>query len=139
MQYVIRPLAPAAAAFLIAPFLTFASALAPQHIHEPDSHAHGHAVAHSHFAPHDVVAHHRDDLEIEHDDAHHGQVVWANSPILHETTYRAVSIPPAIPADYASVHVELHRSVTPFDAAALAHGPPRSARRLRGPPPSRLI
>jgi hypothetical protein len=126
----------AVAALLVAPFLTFASALAPQHIHEPET-GHGHAVAHSHFAPHDFD-HHHDDLEIEHDEAHHGQVVWADSPILHEATYRAVSIPPAIPANEASAHVELHWSVTPFDAAAPAHGPPRSAHRLRGPPLPRL-
>ena len=122
---------------LAAPFLTLASALAPQHIHEPDGHTHGHAVAHSHFAPHEFD-HHHDDLEIEHDEARRGQVVWANSPILHKATHRAASIAPAIPITYASVLAELRWSVTLFDDIAPAHGPPRSAHRLRGPPLPRL-
>src|SRR5204862_7879 len=99
---------------------------------------HDHAVAHSHFLPHDLAHHHDGVTEIEHDEAHQGEVVWANSPILHEATYRAVSAPAAIPAASAIVHVELHWSVTPFDVAAPAHGPPRSARCLRGPPLPRL-
>jgi len=136
MQYVIRPLAPAAAAFLIAPFLTFASALAPQHIHEPGpGHDHDHAVAHSHFGPHDVDLHHDEGTEIEHDVAH---VVWADSPILHEAPYRIAPVALALPVSYASVSADMHWTVTPFDAAAPAHGPPRAAHGLRGPPPSRL-
>jgi hypothetical protein len=140
MQSVIRRLASPAAALVIAPFLTFASALAPQHIHEPEpGHGHDHPLAHSHFAPHDADHHHDNSVtEIEHDEAHHGQIVWTNSPILHKTAYRAANVLPAIPASNAGVQVELHWSVTPFDAAAPAHGPPRAAHRLRGPPTPRL-
>jgi hypothetical protein len=125
------------ALLLVTPFLTFASALAPQHVHEPGQ-GHEAAVAHSHFGPHEIDAHHDEGTEIEHDDADHGHVVWLDSSILHEAPYKAAQAPPAIPVSYEIVHAELHWSVTAFDAAARAHGPPKRAHLLRGPPLSRL-
>jgi hypothetical protein len=131
-------LARAAAFFLVAPFLTFASALAPAHVHEPGpGHEHEHAVAHSHFAPHHYELHAHDageeheGPEIEHDDEH---VVWIDSPILHEALYDANPIPPAIPVSYEAVRPERHWSVTPFDDAAPVHGPPKPLPLFRGPP-----
>jgi hypothetical protein len=59
MPSVIRPLARAAAILVAGPYLLLASALAPEHIHEPES-GHDHAVAHSHFGPHTAEAHHID-------------------------------------------------------------------------------
>ena len=132
MHAVIRPAARAAALFLVAPFLTLSSALAPQHIHEPGpGHDHDHAVAHSHFSLHDVDADHSSDLEIEHDLEH---VVWLDSAILHESPYQADAVPPAVPVSCALVGSELRWSVTPFDDAAPVHGPPKRLELLRGPP-----
>jgi hypothetical protein len=136
MHVVIRPAARAAALFLIAPFLTFASALAPQHVHEPGpGHDHDLAVAHSHFGPHKIDVHDDDVTEIEHDIEH---VVWLDSPILHEAPYRTAPVASAIPVTYEIVPAELHWAVTQIDTAAPAHGPPRSAHRLRSPPRPRL-
>ena len=123
----------AVALLLVAPFLTFASALAPQHVHEA-GHDHDHAVAHSHFAPHEHDIHHADDLEIEHDDADHEHVVWLDGSVLRESPYHPSAAPPAIPVSYEPVTVELHWAVRAFDESAPAHGPPRSGLRFRGPP-----
>ena len=116
---------------LVAPFLTFASALAPQHVHEA-GHEHNHAVAHSHFDPHHPDVHGSDDLEIEHDIDH---VVWLDSAILHQTPYQTAQLP-AIPVSYEIVPAGLRWSVTAFDDAARVHGPPKDTPRFRGPPPS---
>ncbi len=65
----------AVALLLVAPFLTFASALTLQHVHEPGPwHGHGHAVAHSHFGPHETGVLQSDNVtEVEPDVEH---VVW---------------------------------------------------------------
>jgi hypothetical protein len=123
----------AAALFLVAPFLTFASALAPQHVHEV-GHSRDHAVAHSHFNPHHTDHHESVDLEIEHDAADHGSVVWLDSSLLHELPYQQAPAPSAIPVSYEIVPVAMHWSVTSFDAAAPVHGPPKGPPRFRGPP-----
>ena len=120
----------AIALLLVAPFLTFASALAPQHVHE---NGHDHAIAHSHFDPHHLDVHSADDLEIEHDIDH---IVWLDSPILHQTPYHAAPAPLAVPVSYDIVHIEPRWSVTTFDDAARVHGPPRNTPLFRGPPPS---
>jgi hypothetical protein len=122
----------AIALLLVAPFLTFASALAPQHVHE-GGHDHAHVIAHSHFDPHHLDVHNADDLEIEHDIEH---IVWLDSPILHQTQYRTASLPLAIPVSYEAVPVAPGWSVTPFEHAARVHGPPRNTPLFRGPPPS---
>src|SRR5471030_2571878 len=101
----------AIALLLVAPFLTFASALAPQHVHEA-GHDHAHVVAHSHFDPHHLDVHSSDDLEIEHDIDH---VVWLDSAILHQTPYHTAPAPLAVPVGYGIVHVEPRWSVTTFD------------------------
>ena len=130
-----RLVAWAASAVVVAPFLTFASALAPQHIHEPGPGHNEQAVAHSHFAPHGTSLHHHNDVtEIEHDDTDHGHVVWLDSPILHEAAHQTARVVPAAPVSYAIVAVERHWSVTPFDDAAPVHGPPKRAHLFRGPP-----
>jgi hypothetical protein len=135
---VIRVVDRATALLVAAPFLTFASALAPTHIHEPGpGHEHEHAVAHSHFGPHHLESHAHDVTvgvegpEIEQDDE---QVVWIASPILHEAIHTASAIPPAIPVSYETVQIARHWSVTPFDDAAPAHGPPKPVPLFRGPP-----
>jgi hypothetical protein len=135
---VIRPAARAAALLLVAPFLTFVSALTAQHVHEPEpGHDHEEAVVHSHFSPHHTEEHDHlglaDESEIDHGDGH---VVWLDGSTLHETPYQAHPAPPAIPAGFETVHIERHWSVTPFDDAAPVHGPPRPASPFRGPPPS---
>src|SRR5262245_21310585 len=137
MRDVIRPVARAAALFVVAPFLTFVSALASQHVHEPEpGHEHEHPVAHSHFAPHHAEAHDHaaevhDHAELDHDDEH---VVWLDSSTLHESPYQAQQPLAALPVSFEAVHVERHWSVTPFDDAAPVHGPPRPAALFRGPP-----
>jgi hypothetical protein len=129
---------------LVAPFLTFVSALASPHIHEPEpGHDHDQPVAHSHFAPHHVEAHeHLEELhgvhvepeaELDHDDE---RVVWLDSSALHESPYQAQHVLAVVPVDFEAVHIERHWSVTPFDDAAPVHGPPRPASPFRGPPPS---
>jgi hypothetical protein len=131
-NFVVIRLARATALFLVAPFLTFASTLAPQHIHEagPD---HDHAITHSHFAPHDVSLHHTETTEIEHDDAEH--VVWLDSAMLHQSIHKATHVPPALPVCYETVPGTNQWSVFRFDNPARAHGPPKSSSCLRGPPP----
>ena len=121
----------AVALLLVAPFLTFASALAPQHVHDA-GHGHDHAIAHSHFDPHHLDIHESDDTEIEHDIEH---VVWLDSAILHQTPHRTAPPAPAIPVSYEMVPVPGHWTVTTFDDAAPAHGPPRHSALFRGPPP----
>jgi hypothetical protein len=130
MQCVIRPRARAAALFLVAPFLAFASALAPQHIHE-QGHGHEHPVAHSHFAPHDVDVHQTAEMEIEPDVEH---VIWLDSSFLHEPPHQTARMAVATPIDYEIVATESAWSATPFDEAAPVHGPPRRAHLFRGPP-----
>jgi hypothetical protein len=132
---VIRPEARATALLLVAPFLTFASALAPQHVHGlGGGHDHGHAVAHSHFQPHEMgILQGKDVTEVERDIEH---VVWLDGSILHEALYHAAPDPPAIPFSDEIVVAELHWSATAFDEAAPPHGPPKTVLRFRGPPPS---
>jgi hypothetical protein len=131
----IRSLARAAALALLAPFLTFASALAPQHVHEPGSSDDHHpAVAHSHFAPHDHAVHHDDATEIEHDDAD-GQVVWLDSAILHQPVQRLTPATAALVLCRDVVVDPAPRwSVTAVDDAAPPHGPPKVSLLFRGPP-----
>jgi hypothetical protein len=130
-----RALARAATSGLVVPFLTFASALAPAHVHEPGpGHEHEHAVAHSHFAPHHPDEHDHEageGPEVEHDD---GRVVWIDSPTLHESIHQSAPIPLSVPVTDETVLIERHWSVTPFDPATPLHGPPRAASLLRGPP-----
>jgi hypothetical protein len=125
----------AVALFLVAPFLTFASALAPQHVHGPGGgHDHGHAVVHSHFRPHEMgVLQGEDVTEVEPDI---GRVVWLDGSITYEALYHAAPAPPAIPFSYEIVPAELHWSAIAFDEAAPPHGPPKTVLRFRGPPPS---
>jgi len=141
---VIRPAARAAALLVVAPFLTFASALAPQHIHEPEpGHDHDQPVAHSHFAPHHAETHDHvaescgvpfaADKELDHDDEH---VVWLDSSTLHESPYQVHRALAAVPVGFETACVERHWAVTPSDDGAPAHGPPRPSSPFRGPPPS---
>jgi len=114
---------------VLAPFLTFASALAPQHVHEPGP---GHdAVAHSHFTLHDSAIHDVDTTEIEHDIDH---VVWLDSAMLHQSIHEATHVPPALPVSYEAVPAANRWSVLRFDQAAPAHGPPKPSVFFRGPP-----
>jgi hypothetical protein len=118
------------AVLLVAPFLTFASALAPQHVHEagPD---HDHAVAHSHFAPHDQHLHESDTTEIEHDIEH---VVWLDSAILHQSIHESTHVPPERPICDDTVPPARRWSVLPCDDSPPAHGPPKPSIFFRGPP-----
>jgi hypothetical protein len=133
MRAVIRgALARATAIGVLAPFLTFASALAPTHVHEPEPGEHEHAVAHSHFAPHHLETHEAaEGPELDHADGH---VVWLDSAILHESVHQAATIPPAVPVSYDAVQPDRGWAVTPFDDAAPVHGPPKAAVLYRGPP-----
>jgi hypothetical protein len=122
----------AVAVLLVVPFLTFASALAPQHVHEPGR-SHDHPIAHSHFAPH----HHHLDVsettEIEHDDSE--RVVWLDSAILHQTIHQATHVPAARSVLDHMVHRVERWSVVRCDDAPPAHGPPKRSTFFRGPPP----
>jgi len=134
---VIRRAARAATIALVAPFLTFVSALAPAHVHEPGpGHEHQRAVAHRHFSPHRPDHQHHEASErpeVEHDD---GQVVWIDSPAVYESIHQSAPIPPAASVTAETVLIERQWSVTPFDAASPPHGPPKPASLLRGPPAS---
>jgi hypothetical protein len=103
---------------LVAPFLAFASTLAPQHVHEPGApDDHHHAVAHSHFALHDHASHHDDTTEIEHDDTD-GPVVWLNSPVLHQSPQRVAPAMSTVAIDSEVVTPAARWSVTAIDDAA---------------------
>ena len=119
------------ALLLVAPFLTFASALAPQHVHEPGP-GHDHAVAHSHFAPHDSHLHESDAAEIEHDDVEH--VVWLDSAILHQSIHEATHVPPTLPVCDESVAPATMWSIVQCVDTPPAHGPPKQSTFFRGPP-----
>ena len=121
----------AVALFLVAPFLTLASALAPQHVHEAGAGHDRQVVAHSHFDPHHLDIHESDETEIEHDIEH---VVWLESAILQQAPYRTLPLPVAMPVSYEVVPAGMPWSVTTCDAAARVHGPPKPVQRFRGPP-----
>lgn len=125
----------AAALLLVVPFLTFASGLVSAHVHEPaPGHGHDHAVAHSHFTPHHLRAHHHEaaqDLENSVE-----QVVWLDSAILNEIVRHIDPVLVVIAMDDDPVDVQPSWSVTPFDDASPVHGPPRPASPFRGPPPA---
>ena len=123
------------ALLLVAPFLTFASALAPKHIHE-SGHGHDHATAHSHFAPHHVSLHETETTEIEHDDTEH--VVWLDAAMMHQSVHKATHVPPALPVSFETVPPSDQWSVLRFDYAPPPHGPPKRPSCLRGPPLPRL-
>ena len=132
MQCVIRSLSRAAALVLAGPYLLLASSLAPEHIHEPGAgHDTEHAIAHSHFGPHAQGDHHTDSTEIEHDDDH---VVWLDNSILNEHLFKASPVPHVVVALVAPISAEPQWSSIPAEDAAPAHGPPKPAHRLRGPP-----
>jgi hypothetical protein len=134
MPLVIRPFRRVAALLLTLPFLAFASAIAPEHVHQPGPrHDHDRAIGHSHFAPHQFGLHQSVDTEIEHD-IEHGEIVWLNSPILNESSHDSEEVLPSIPVSYDVVLIEPAWSVTPVDTAAPAHGPPKPVQRFRGPP-----
>jgi hypothetical protein len=123
-------LARATALLLVVPFLTFASALAPQHVHEAGP-SHDHAVAHSHFAPHVAELHESDTTEIEHDVEH---IVWLDNGILHQSTYRIAPIVTTVVIGGDAVPPAGRWSVTAVDESAPPHGPPKLVHLLRGPP-----
>ena len=123
-------LARATALLLVVPFLTFASALAPQHVHEAGP-GHDHAVAHSHFAPHEAALHESDTTEIEHDIEH---VVWLDSAFLHQPIHEATHVPPALPVSDETLAPVTQWSVLTCDDFAPAHGPPKRSQLFRGPP-----
>ena len=119
-----------AALIVLAPFLAFSSALAPQHVHQA---AHEHAsVVHSHFAPHKHTP--RDaTTEIEHGDDD-GQLVWLDGAVL-------LASPPLVAPTQTTraLRTEIvapvtRWSVTTVDEAAPPHGPPKPVLRFRGPP-----
>ena len=124
-------LARATAILLIAPFVTLASALAPQHIHESGP-GYDHAVTHSHFGPHDAKLHSADTTEIERGEL----VVWLDGAMLHQPIHEATHVPPALPVCCETVPAASQWSVLRFDNAPPAHGPPKSSSYLRGPPPA---
>jgi hypothetical protein len=128
-----RPVARLAALFVVAPFLTFASALAPQHVHEPGLDP-GHVTVHSHFGPHSVETRdlgNADGPEFDHDV---DRVVWLESGILHESPQHSIAATIALPISQDVVQVDVSWSVTPFDDTAPVHGPPRRHASLRAPP-----
>jgi hypothetical protein len=119
-------------ALLVAlPFLAFASALAPEHVHEPGP-GHEHAIAHSHLAPHAIGMPHSDDgNEIEHDIEH---VVYLDSPMLCVSAVQIVPALSAIPVSYEAVLTLTPWTVIPSEVITPAHGPPRRHVLFRGPP-----
>src|SRR5690348_15085291 len=124
MQRVIRPLARVAAVLVAAPFLAFASAMAPQHVHEAGPGPDGHSVAHSHFGPHEVTAYQDAGTEIEHDVEH---VVWLDSPALHQGGFRLDRQAACAAVTGVPVPCSTRWIAVEHDDAAPPHGPPRLA------------
>ncbi|HUK35153.1 MAG TPA: hypothetical protein VLV86_14645 [Vicinamibacterales bacterium] len=124
-------LARVTALLLLAPFLTLASALAPQHVHEPGP-GHDHAVAHSHFAAHEQALQHGDDVtEIEHDIEH---VVYLDGAFVHTTGFRVAPVRSAVLPHQSQICLATRWTVTPADDIPPAHGPPKRCPFFRGPP-----
>lgn len=124
------------ALIVIAPFLTFASALAPQHVHSAGP-GHDHAIAHSHFGPHEHSVRHDDDVtEIEHDIE---RVVYLDAAFVHTTAFRIARLLFALPFSHNEICVATRWTVTTADGVAPAHGPPRCGALFRGPPSSLLV
>jgi hypothetical protein len=119
------------ARLLAIPFLTFASSLAPQHVHQP-SRGQDHPIAHSHFAPHNAsVPGKNDGTEIEHDIE---RVVYVDSSFLGAST---IHISPALSAtaiSHETVCTLARWTVIPSDDFAPSHGPPKRHVLFRGPP-----
>src|SRR5262249_1759645 len=78
-----RSLSRAAAALVFVPFWIFASALAPQPVHEGDADHHHGAVVHSHFEPHEI-AQETTDPEIGADE----QILWLQVSVVHSTSFQ---------------------------------------------------
>ncbi len=122
-----------AALVLLAPFLTFASALAPQHVHQAGP-GHEHPIAHSHFSPHEVgsaasALHDGDEIEA---DLEH--VVWIDSSAIHELPFRVDYAPANFTAPFGLARPATESFARDRYRTAPAHGPPTPVWRLRGPP-----
>jgi hypothetical protein len=121
---------------ILAPWLVVSAALAPEHVHRTDA-DHAHSLAHRHFASHHVGPHDQGGAEVEHGDA---RVVWLDDVGSCQGIYQ-LPIPDAAPSGRFELAPAFDRWIaTPASDAPPAHGPPRLAHALRGPPSSaRLI
>lgn len=119
------------AVFLVLPVLAFASALAPQHVHEPGP-EHTHAIVHSHFSPHEHAVRPTDTVtEIEHDVE---QVVYIDGSFVHVAAFRIAPALSALPLEQGAIRFAPRWTATPSDDVAPAHGPPKHSVVFRGPP-----
>ena len=122
-----------ALALLLTAIVGAGSAFAPEHVHERDDH-HPNANVHRHFAPHHA-SDRSDNARLDDDDDH---VVWLTTTWLQGDVYHGPSLvsTPAMWCGFAPTTVPW--SAIALDEAAPPHGPPRTSRRPRAPPFSRL-
>jgi hypothetical protein len=128
-----RPRARVASRVLLAPFLVFATGLAPLHAHEPAD-DHSSAVVHAHFAPHEF--HDEQGPAFDHGAE---KVVWLDSAIIHTVPYELASQAANVVGGFDLIVPATSSRLTAVEVAAPAHGPPRLGSQLRAPPASSLI
>ena len=119
----------AVAGLVVGPFLALACAFAPVHAHARGA-DHSASLIHSHFQLHESTPH-PDAPEVERGSE---RVVWLENAIIHANPYQLEP-----PLAVVVGGVELGRASAEWSVAvshesAPAHGPPRHASSLRGPP-----
>lgn len=119
----------AVAGLVVGPFLALACAFTPAHAHAHEA-DHSASLIHSHFELHESTPH-PDAPEVERGSE---RVVWLENAIIHASPYQ-LDPPLAIVVG----NVELSEASAEWSVAAShesvpAHGPPRQASSLRGPP-----
>lgn len=132
----VRPvLRRAVVALVVAPYVALSAAVAPEHVHEADA-EHPHSAIHRHVQAHVAGSHDSDHAQLADDDGH---VVWLDSgAFVYQFSFQ-FWVPALSPAErFDLVPGLVDRVVRPDYDAAPAHGPPRTAPSLRGPPASRL-
>lgn len=114
---------------ILVPYIAL-SAVAPEHVHEPDADHHQPAV-HRHVQPHTVASHDGDHVELADDDDH---IVWLDNATLHQPGYEFAA-PALSPGERFESAPAISEWASPPDYdTAPPHGPPRACLSLRAPP-----
>ena len=119
----------AVAGLVVGPFVALACAFAPPPAlaHEAD---HSALLIHSHYQPHESTPH-PDAPEVERGSE---RVVWLENAIIHANPYQLEPPLAVVVGGVELGEASVEWSVAASHESAPAHGPPRQASSLRGPP-----
>ena len=119
----------AVAGLVVGPFVALACAFAPPHAHAHEA-DHSALLIHSHFQPHESTPH-PDAPEVEPGSE---RVVWLENAIIHANPYQLEPPLAVVVGNVELGEASAEWSVAASHESAPAHGPPRRASSLRGPP-----